>query len=1112
MTQMKPPISILEKRCVRQLHRGCKSLWLATVIVLATLCGKSEGQQPNQPFALNTAGNSALHWPFANSIYASASTGTDGWVITQGAGAGGHLGGEYYADDWSRTGGALGAAFNSPLGGTVLFVGTGGEPTYGNQVVVRSSQDPNFAFRVAHLSLVSVTVGQTVSVGTKLGEVGSTGNSTGPHAHCVLYKSIDQTYLGGLTGVQRLQQGYGFGYSGSPNQFSAPYYFNAATSPATRTLTVASSNPNSGVTVGASPADKNGVSFGTTSLSLTYDQNTSVILATGATENGNAFQNWARSDGVNYPPGQTAVSLTVDNNYTMTAIYASPPSYTITASAGAGGSINPSGGITKSAGSSQMFTASPSANYVVNQWLVDGGAVQTGGTSFTLNNIQASRTVQVTFTFVPPIRTLTVASSNPNSGVTVAVSPADKNGVSSGTTSLSLTYDQNTTVILATGATENGNAFQNWARSDGVNYPPGQNTVSFTVDNTYTMTAIYAAPPSYTITATAGTGGGISPSGGITKNAGESQAFTASPSANYVVNQWLVDGGAVQTGGTSFTLNNIQASRTVQVTFTFVPATRTLTVASSNPNSGVTVAVSPADKNGVSSGITSLSLTYDQNTTVILATGATENGNAFQNWARSDGVNYPSGQNTVSFAVDNNYTITAIYAAPPSYTITATAGTGGGISPSGGITKNAGESQAFTASPSANYVVNQWLVDGGAVQTGGTSFTLNNIQASRTVQVTFSGGGVVFPLPIPVRPTSFPLSSPSGQGTVVAWGYNNSGQTNVPVGLSGVVAVAAGESHSLALKSDGAVTAWGRNNEAQTSVPVVAQSGVVAVSGGGNYSLALKSDGTVVSWGVNGSGQNTVPVAAQSGVVSVAVGRTHSLALKSDGSVVAWGSNNTGQTNVPAGLSGVVAFAAGHGHSLALKSDGTVIGWGSNGSGQTTVPVAAQSGVVAVAAGNGDSLALKSDGTVVAWGNNGSGQTTVPAAAQNDVVALAAGLFHCVALKSNGTLVAWGDNTTGGQTNIPAGLSGPTTIAAGGFHTLALVGPIPPTVSASRSGNNLTMLWPDSTAGYRLESASSFTTTVTWNNVTGTFQTNAGSISIVLPMTGSLKFYRLIKP
>jgi Ca2+-binding RTX toxin-like protein len=36
-------------------------------------------------------------------------------------------------------------------------------------------------------------------------------------------------------------------------------------------------------------------------------------------------------------------------------------------------------------------------------------------------------------------------------------------------------------------------------------------------------------------------------------------------------------------------------------------------------------------------------------------------------------------------------------------------------------------------------------------------------------------------------------------GTVVAWGYNNDGQTNIPAGLSGVTAIAGGYFHSLAL-------------------------------------------------------------------------------------------------------------------------------------------------------------------------------------------------------------------------------------------------------------------------------------------------------------------------
>ncbi len=78
----------------------------------------------------------------------------------------------------------------------------------------------------------------------------------------------------------------------------------------------------------------------------------------------------------------------------------------------------------------------------------------------------------------------------------------------------------------------------------------------------------------FTITGTAGGGGTVSPGGNFTKTAGDSQTFTASPNANYFVNQWLLDAGAVQTGGTSYTLSNIQASHSVQVTFTYLPPTK----------------------------------------------------------------------------------------------------------------------------------------------------------------------------------------------------------------------------------------------------------------------------------------------------------------------------------------------------------------------------------------------------------------------------------------------------------------------------------------------------------------------------------------------------------
>ena len=280
-------------------------------------------------------------------------------------------------------------------------------------------------------------------------------------------------------------------------------------------------------------------------------------------------------------------------------------------------------------------------------------------------------------------------------------------------------------------------------------------------------------------------------------------------------------------------------------------------------------------------------------------------------------------------------------------------------------------------------------------------------------------------------------------GTAVAWGHNGAGQTNVPAGLNGVRAIAAGGSHTVALKSDGTVVAWGRNEYGQANVPV-GLSGVSAIGAGDLHTIALRSNGTVVAWGDNANGQGTIP-GGLSGVTAIAAGGRHTVALGGDGTVVAWGLNGFGQTTTPVGLSAVTAIGAGAYHTVALKGDGSVVAWGWNNIGQTSVP-AGLSGVVAIAAGGYHTVALKGDGTVVAWGSNTNGQTTVPAGLSG-VTAIAAGGYHNVALKSDGTVVAWGWNTYG-QTNVPAGLSGVSAIAAGGAHTVALRNGLAPAISA----------------------------------------------------------------
>ncbi len=135
--------------------------------------------------------------------------------------------------------------------------------------------------------------------------------------------------------------------------------------------------------------------------------------------------------------------------------------------------------------------------------------------------------------------------------------------------------------------------------------------------------------------------------------------------------------------------------------------------------------------------------------------------------------------------------------------------------------------------------------------------------------------------------------------------------TNVPA-LPPISAIAAGGFHTLALSSRGNVRAWGDNSSGQTNVPV-GLTGVIAIAAGYSFSVALKADGTVVVWGL----VDNVP-AGLSGVTAIAAGNSHAVALKSDGTVVAWGGNANGQTTVPIGLNGVTAIAAGAYHTVAI--------------------------------------------------------------------------------------------------------------------------------------------------------------------------------------------------
>lgn len=156
----------------------------------------------------------------------------------------------------------------------------------------------------------------------------------------------------------------------------------------------------------------------------------------------------------------------------------------------------------------------------------------------------------------------------------------------------------------------------------------------------------------------------------------------------------------------------------------------------------------------------------------------------------------------------------------------------------------------------------------------------------------------------------------NADGTVQT--FNNS-NTNVPPGLTNVVAVTAGSGY-LALRADGGVVGWGWPWTLTNGISELTN--VVAVSAGWEEWMALKSDGTVVGKGTYGS----PPVLLDIQAIASSSGNDHhlSMALQADGSVRAWGFNfyAGSQPLVPAGLTKAVAIAAGGGHNVALIGGG----------------------------------------------------------------------------------------------------------------------------------------------------------------------------------------------
>jgi hypothetical protein len=267
------------------------------------------------------------------------------------------------------------------------------------------------------------------------------------------------------------------------------------------------------------------------SLALTITANTGHFIADVSVD----------SVSVGAVSGYTFHNIT--QNHTLSASFG-VNTYTITAAAGANGSVSPSGSTLVSYGDSLEFSISPNAGYFIANVFVDSvsvGAVS----SYTFHNVSASHTISALFA-ISTYKVTSVAGANGS------ISPSGSTVVNYGD-SLRFTITPNTGYFVSD------------VRVDSVSVGSMSSYTFTNITQAHTIQALFSVQ-TFKITASAGPGGTISPLGSTIVNYGDSLRFTITPNAGYFIADVHVDTSSAGQV-TSYTFYNVQANHNISATF-----------------------------------------------------------------------------------------------------------------------------------------------------------------------------------------------------------------------------------------------------------------------------------------------------------------------------------------------------------------------------------------------------------------------------------------------------------------------------------------------------------------------------------------------------------------
>ncbi len=383
----------------------------------------------------------------------------------------------------------------------------------------------------------------------------------------------------------------------------------------------------------------------------------------------------------------TAVSAgltsAVSNNFTMTT-------YTITASAGANGSINPSGAVAVNSGATQAFTITPNSGFHIADVLVDGGTVGAVPT-YTFTNVTANHTIAASF--APDTVQVTVQTSPAGRSITV--------DGSSFTAPQIFQWVSGSVHTIATDSLQNGAAgvrylYSSWSEGGAISH-----SVSSSADTTFTA----SFNTQYFLTTSAGTGGTASPPSDW-KNSGEVVQISGSPNTGYSFSGWAGTGTGSFTGITNpvnITMNGpiteaaSFTANAISVTVTTNPAGRTITVDGTSYTSPQVFNWTATQSHTI--GVDSIQA------------GATGVRYLYTSWSDTGAISHTVTPLT-------NTTFTANFSTQ--YFLTTVAGTGGSVLPASGW-RNPAEIVNISATPVAGYSFGGWTGTGTGSFTGATN-------------------------------------------------------------------------------------------------------------------------------------------------------------------------------------------------------------------------------------------------------------------------------------------------------------------------------------------------------------------------------------------------------